>query len=148
MIARIIGWYAIAVSSITLLQILHTSATEPSILPHHLSTTTTHIARHRNVQVGRPTTATTIHRINCGSNETITVQPGNIVWERDQYYTTESRTYSTCNATPSLYCNDRYWRVLNIPPYQYNIPVPYNNATYQVKLHFVELVRFASLYFR
>jgi hypothetical protein len=48
----------------------------------------------------------------------------------------------------SVYCTQRFYaanNIFTIPPFQYNIPVPNNNAYYIVKLHFVEMVRFALL---
>ena len=47
----------------------------------------------------------------------------------------------------SVFCTQRYYNPQNIiayrPPYQYQIPVPDNDAYYVVILHVVELVRFS-----
>ena len=87
-----------------------------------------------------PPNSNVIHRINCGSTTQV-IQSSNIVWSADQFVTT-GESYNTCgNISTSIYCTNRYFRATRGTPFRYNIPIPYNNAPYQVKLHFAEQVR-------
>jgi hypothetical protein len=82
-----------------------------------------------------------IHRINCGSTKQVVVPPNNVVWAPDQY-STPGKMYDTCGTnTTSIYCTNRYFRTVDSAPHQYNLPVPTNNRTYTVRLHFAEQVR-------
>jgi hypothetical protein len=95
-----------------------------------------------NIPVVAPTASLDIvlNRINCGSNTSVTMT--NITWSADQY-SSVGRPYNTCgNITNSIYCTSRYFQLTRGTPFRYNIPVPYNNASYQVRLHFAEQVRF------
>jgi Malectin domain len=86
-----------------------------------------------------PAAGVVLSRINCGS--TVSVIMNNITWSADQY-SSVGRTYNTCgNTTNSIYCTSRYFQTARGTPFRYNIPVPYNNATYQLRLHFAEQVR-------
>lgn len=87
----------------------------------------------------------------------------NIAWESDTAYNVENKgsrrnaCSSSSNLTfsnlpldvpASVVCTQRYYNPNDIavrPPYQYQIPVPDNNAYYVVILHLVELVRFVGV---
>jgi Malectin domain len=83
--------------------------------------------------------STTPYRINCGSTTPVTMN--NVTWNRDEY-ATSGAPYNTCgNTTNSIYCSSRYFQTEKGTPFQYNIPVPFNNTSYQLRLHFAEYVR-------
>jgi Malectin domain len=78
-------------------------------------------------------------RINCGSTTPVTMN--NVTWNRDEY-AMSGALYNTCgNTTNSIYCSSRYFQTKKGTPFQYNIPVPFNNTSYQLRLHFAEYVR-------
>ena len=84
------------------------------------------------------------HRINCGTTSATTVvRMNNVPWNRDQF-ALSGATSNRCtklNITNSIYCSSRYFRTSSGTPLRYNIPLPYNNALYTVRLHFNEHVR-------
>jgi Malectin domain len=78
-------------------------------------------------------------RINCGSTTPVTMN--NVTWNHDEN-AMSGAPYNTCgNTTNSIYCSSRYFRTKKGTPFQYNIPVPVNNTSYQLRLHFAEYVR-------
>ena len=92
-------------------------------------------------------------RINCGASARIPViTPPDISWSKDSYYRSgtisnrcllSNTTNSNNNQTGgSIYCTSRYFRSSTYgTPLRYDIPVPYNQASYQLRLHFNEQVR-------
>lgn len=97
-------------------------------------------------------------RINCGGPLIVDSNNNNARWESDTTYNvgnkgnrrnicTNQPNITMTNLPPNvprtLYCTQRFYapNVFTVPPYQYNIPVPENNAYYLVKLHFLEMVR-------
>lgn len=87
------------------------------------------------------------HRINCGSTSNTLVTMNGITWSKDMF-ALSGATSNRCtrsNITNSIYCSSRYFRTSLGTPLRYNIPVPYNNALYSLKLHFNEHVR--TIYF-
>ena len=105
-------------------------------------------------------------RINAGGPLIIDNNNNNHRWESDTAYNVEAKgsRRNVCSSsssnnnttfftnlpldTPaSVFCTQRYYNPQNIiayrPPYQYQIPVPDNDAYYVVILHVVELVRFS-----
>ena len=90
-----------------------------------------------------PTSDVVVSRINCGSTTSVTMN--NVTWSPDQYFAS-GRTYvagicTNATAANSIYCSSRYFQISRGTPFRYNIPVPYNNTSYQVLLHFAEQVR-------
>ena len=97
-------------------------------------------------------------RINGGGPLIIDSNNNNARWESDTTYNvgnkgnrrnicTNQPNITMMNLPPNvprtLYCTQRFYapNVFTVPPYEYNIPVPQNNAYYLVKLHFLEMVR-------
>jgi hypothetical protein len=81
-------------------------------------------------------------RINSGSTSSV-VTTNNITWNPDQY-ALSGGLYNTCtNTTTStnIYCTSRFFKQTRGKTYRYNIPVPFNNIYYQLRLHFAEQVR-------
>jgi Malectin domain len=92
-------------------------------------------------------TGNIVHRINCGSTNQVVVPPDNTVWTPDQY-STSGLSYNTCgNILTSIYCASRYFRAKDTVPHRYNLPVPANQRTYTVRLHFAEQVRLFPFWF-
>jgi hypothetical protein len=86
---------------------------------------------------------TTLYRINCGS--TTSAIMNKVTFHPDQY-SLSGAMYNTCgNTTNNIYCTSRYFRTTKGTPFRYNFPVPYNNASYQLRLHFAEQVRYIFL---
>jgi hypothetical protein len=83
------------------------------------------------------------HRINCGATAAAPVTMNGVSWARDVYFSTTSLISNRCGTTitNSIYCSSRYFTTTSVSPLRYNIPVPYNNALYQLRLHFNELVK-------
>jgi hypothetical protein len=100
-----------------------------------------------------------IIRINCGASSRIPVITSpNISWSKDRFFqsgTISNRCIPQINATTmtttnpskmehsSIYCTSRYFRNtsdVTTTPLRYDIPVPYNYASYQLRLHFNEQV--------
>lgn len=84
------------------------------------------------------------HRINCGATSNTLVTMNNVTWSKDMYAlsgATSNRCSKTNTTTNTIYCSSRYFRTSLGTPLRYNIPVPYNNALYVLKLHFNEHVR-------
>jgi Malectin domain len=86
---------------------------------------------------------TVTHRINCGSTSNTLIRMNDITWSKDMF-ALSGATSNRCtksNITDSIYCSSRYFRTSLGTPLRYNIPVPYNNAWYALKLYFNEHVR-------
>lgn len=101
------------------------------------------------VPVPVPTTnvGNIVHRINCGSTTQVVVPPNNVVWTPDQY-ASGGLPYATCgNVTTSIYCTSRYFRLVDVTPYRYNLPVAVSNRAYTVRLHFAEQVRMSLVFY-
>ena len=82
------------------------------------------------------------HRINCGATSNTLITMNGNTWSKDQY-AASGATSNRCiknNITNSIYCSSHYFRTSLGTPLRYNIPVPYNNALYALKLHFNEHV--------
>lgn len=74
-------------------------------------------------------------------------------WSADAYYGGRGTAHGTAETpcavaktdpgnSAALYCTHRYYQTTTeAPPYAYNIPVPEAAASYQVRLHFAEIVR-------
>jgi hypothetical protein len=95
------------------------------------------------VPVPVPVTVTTLYRINCGSTSSAVVMMNdNTTWNKDQY-SVSGAVYNTCtvnNISNSIYCSSRYFKTTKGTPFRYNLPIPYNNGTYQLRLHYAEQV--------
>lgn len=88
------------------------------------------------------------HRINCGAlSNTLTVVNGT-TWSKDQFALSggTSNRCTKLNVTNSIDCSTRYFRTSIGTPLRYNIPVPYNNSLYALKLHFLEHVSVPSFF--
>jgi hypothetical protein len=83
------------------------------------------------------------HRINCGSTSNTLVRMNDVTWNKDAFFASgaASNRCTTLNITNSIYCSSRFFRTTSGTPFRYNIPVPYNNAIYSLRLYFNEHVR-------
>lgn len=82
------------------------------------------------------------HRINCGATSNKLITMNGDTWSKDTFAASGavSNRCTKLNITNSIYCSSRYFRTSLGTPLRYNIPVPYNNALYALKLHFNEHV--------
>lgn len=82
------------------------------------------------------------HRINSGSTSNTLVTMNSATWSKDTHALSGavSNRCAANNITNSIYCSSRYFRTSIGTPLRYQIPVPYNNALYALRLHFNEHV--------
>ena len=82
------------------------------------------------------------HRINSGSTSNTLVTMNSVTWSKDTHALSGavSNRCAANNSTNSIYCSSRYFRTSIGTPLRYQIPVPYNNALYALRLHFNEHV--------
>ena len=125
--------------------------------PTSVGTTSSILAmrrRHIQQQQQPNTISRTTIRINCGATQRyhpVMTQPNNITWHRDAHYQSgqisnrcaRSNVVVGGNQSSSIYCTSRYFRSASYgTPLRYDIPVPTNNASYSVRLHFNEQVTY------